>query len=508
MDWKHTVPDSGVYWCSRDMAPGPIGNHHFFIFVYQDEAEARRVTQRWQRWNIGYHRETNDDGQNIFFTTMGVGEDDNGNIVFNFNPESDLWAVNEIVKEANTDALSPDWDLQGSYISHLDSMTNFPSYEALMNAILERIFNFKEQSEIGNVVGYDITDENCAAGLNSILACLGFPADYRETMGEFWGVDWGEEDIIPATYFTMTYVGNSSTLEVHSPGCAYASLITARHRVQFNSIFDALAQGYNGCYYCMREFDTDSAVYPVHFYRLHLISLICNETEDITGGDSAYLRVNGQRVWGPISMNNGFVENLSNVPPVEFADVARVELFDKDTGASINLYIGSLSLDSDDLLGSYNIPGGLAGEGIRAVNFTADGANYTLLYQVVEYDVNTGEELPLANYRLLFDSLTCYTTEDWTGPDETYLRANNLIVWGPHSMNDGQTEVLTALMPIQFQGSVRLDLYDQDGTNPADDDDHLGYVLVTSSCSGLGQQTHVFNGDESNYLLRYHVEQQ
>lgn len=498
---------AGVYWSSRDMGPGPLGNHHFFTFVYTDEEQARRVTGRWKGWNVRYHQEVNDSGLVIFFTTVGVDQDSNKNIVYKFNPESDLWSINEIAKEGNTDPGSVDWDLQAHRISHQASTTHFASYEALMDAILEKIFNFKEQREIGNTVPYTLRDENCAAGVNSVLASLGYPEPYRTAVGEFSGIDWGEEDIIPASLYRMNYVGNKKSLELHSSGCEYVARMHSENKENFTSIVGAMNNGYNGCAYCLKEFDTDTLQHPQKIFKLHLIGLACKETEDFTGADSAYLRVNGIRVWGPVRMNNGDAKTLTDVPPIEFSGNAKVALFDKDSGASIDYYVGNQPLDEDDELGVATISSALAGAGEKSYVFNKDGANYTLICKVVEYDVNTGTPVPATSYELFLESLTCFETEDFTGADETYLLANNMLKWGPKSMNDGDTKDLSEIGAIEFHGSVRLDLYDQDGSIPSDDDDHLGHVLITPSANGLGTQGQRFKGDGAHYLLKYHVGQ-
>ncbi|MCW8796261.1 MAG: hypothetical protein OQK67_04280 [Chlorobium sp.] len=497
---------AGVYWASRDIDPAFLGNHHFFIFMYKDEEQAKRVTGRWDGWHVRYRREVNDAGLAVYFTTVGVGTDSSDNIKYKFNPESDIWAINEIAKESNTDALSPDKDLQAVRLSPDVSSHNIPSYEDLMNALLGRIFNFNKNREMGNTITYHLFTQNCSAGVNTVLSTLGFPDAYREQMGEFSGIDMAEESIVAAELYSMAYVGNKHSLELHATGCEYVSRMLSSNKVNFTSIFDALDRGYNGCAYCMKQFDTDRREEPQKLFKLHLIGLVCNETEDWSGADSAYLRVNGIRVWGPVRMNNGDAKVLTDVPPIEFTDVAGISLFDKDSGASF--VSDDVPLDGDDSLGKVSIPASLAGQGEKSCVFKKDGAHYLLIYKVVEYDVNTGEAVPGTTYQLFLESLKCHETEDFIGADETYMRANNVIVWGPKSMNDGNTRDLTGLDPLGFQGSVRLDLYDKDGDMPSDDDDHLGHFLVTPAVNGQGTQSYTFDGDGSRYVLKYHVGEQ
>ena len=79
---------------------------------------------------------------------------------------------------------------------------------------------------------YSLVDENCAALVNTILERLGFSKDKREEIGEFTGIDWGEEDLLPSKYFARSlgqYVpdgsfrGSSCNITVHvSANCKKA----------------------------------------------------------------------------------------------------------------------------------------------------------------------------------------------------------------------------------------------------------------------------------------------
>ena len=48
---------------------------------------------------------------------------------------------------------------------------------------------------------YSLIDENCAAWVNTMLKKAGISDEIREDLGEFWGIDWGEEDLIPDQFF-------------------------------------------------------------------------------------------------------------------------------------------------------------------------------------------------------------------------------------------------------------------------------------------------------------------
>lgn len=367
---------SGVYWCARDMDPSPVGNHHFITFIYESEEEAKKITSYWRKWNLEYFCEKNDCELPIFFTTMGVSKNSGGNIKINFNPSSDLQAIHEIAKDSNTSWSSADYDLEAHRMPLNKANPEYDTNGDLMQKVLENIYKFKKLAERGIEIEYVLKDENCACTVNTIFKHCGFPQNVREEQGEFSGVDWGEEDEIPSSFFDFNYIGNSSTKELHIPQCSWVDNINKDHLEEFFTVSEAISQGYNGCAYCLSEMDTDipdSA--PEKKYALHLLTLVCHETEDVTGADSAYLKINGAIVWGPEQINNNQSRNLANAQAVRFANTIKVELYDQDLG---------LVFDEDDYLGSATISAQDAGKGTKEANIKGDGASYTISYRVEE----------------------------------------------------------------------------------------------------------------------------
>ncbi len=53
------------------------------------------------------------------------------------------------------------------------------------------------------------------------------------------------------------FMANRHSLEVHIPGCLWASKISAKHRTAYKTVERAIKHGYNGCYYCLKEYNTD-----------------------------------------------------------------------------------------------------------------------------------------------------------------------------------------------------------------------------------------------------------
>lgn len=105
---------------------------------------------------------------------------------------------------------------------------------------------------------------------------------------------------------------------------------------------------------------------------LRLISLYCEETEDNAGADEAYLLVNGQQVGGVNSINNRESRDLTYIGLIPFSTTAEIRLFDEDTGV----------FDDDDALGTLTADSNQVGQGEQRGNFTGDGANYTLTWEV------------------------------------------------------------------------------------------------------------------------------
>jgi len=83
----------------------------------------------------------------------------------------------------------------------------------------------------------------------------------------------------------------------------------------------------------------------------------CNEQEDNTGADDAYLVVDGSTIWGPVQMTTGDSKDIQNVAVPQ--------------GKVLTLMEGDWP-DDDDNLGAKTVNG--AGD----YTFSDDGANYTV----------------------------------------------------------------------------------------------------------------------------------
>jgi len=106
--------------------------------------------------------------------------------------------------------------------------------------------------------------------------------------------------------------------------------------------------------------------------------------------------------------------------------------------------------------------------------------------------------------RLKLIDLKCNRTEDLVGADEPYFGVNGSFVWGPGSLNNGQSQNLLSVAPLFFFGTANVQLFDQDNP-PSDPDDPLGVISVSSALNGAGPQDGFFTGDGANYALTYEV---
>lgn len=111
---------------------------------------------------------------------------------------------------------------------------------------------------------------------------------------------------------------------------------------------------------------------------LKLKHLYCQETEDWTGADEPYLRVNGSKKWSSNSLNTGegidLFDNRGNPLEVSFNGQAVISLYDSD---------GNHWYDRDDFLGSWTVTNQEIGRGDLIASFNLDGASYQLFYEVI-----------------------------------------------------------------------------------------------------------------------------
>jgi len=168
-----------VYWCARDLGSSPLGNHHFLLFVPDNSGD--------------FSGQTHDLGNGVQgFTIGGFENTSNGKLETRPNDDNDIQSVREVNDpDTYTNWYTPDLDLEMHEVSLPDGMSD----TEFINQIQGIINSYDDNAD------YDLDDCNCATWVNTILQRAGISDEVRETLGEFWGIDWGEEDLIPSQHF-------------------------------------------------------------------------------------------------------------------------------------------------------------------------------------------------------------------------------------------------------------------------------------------------------------------
>jgi astacin len=77
------------------------------------------------------------------------------------------------------------------------------------------------------------------------------------TIGQRAGLSDGDVAAVVYMYgYQPYYIGNARSHELHLPGCMWGRRIAAHNTRRFWTVEEARHSGYNGCYYCLRDWDT------------------------------------------------------------------------------------------------------------------------------------------------------------------------------------------------------------------------------------------------------------
>ena len=98
--------------------------------------------------------------------------------------------------------------------------------------------------------------DKCQAYLDITIPDKVKDGDYRLSVAQL--VDGKEMGRVTRMLAVGDYpfLANRRTLEVHVPDCEWAAKTSARNKVAYDSIDRALKHGYNGCAYCLPEYNT------------------------------------------------------------------------------------------------------------------------------------------------------------------------------------------------------------------------------------------------------------
>lgn len=176
-----------IYWAARDINGNNIGNHHFILIEFEEDEE------KFSRYNIKYAKDRR-------FLTIAAFADKNENIVVALNDHND---VKSVLEDFDPDTYA-DPDAWFDFSLALNELNMLPPNDMTMREFAELLLrlteNFHRNSQT-NPVKYTLTNENCATYVNSLFKAAGVSEKDRTRLGEFLGIDWGEEDLLPMELF-------------------------------------------------------------------------------------------------------------------------------------------------------------------------------------------------------------------------------------------------------------------------------------------------------------------
>lgn len=170
---------TGVYWAARDLDGVPWGNHQF-ILIYMDVKQSLLKTK--PEFSGGQK-----------FSTLG-GHKVSGNLVLVANQTADVKSVKEVL-DPSTNVGWSDFDMEEKKIAPPTGGDWSFSVE------VERLAYNYDRNVKATPQEYDLTDENCATWVNTLLKIAGVSKARRTKLGEFSGIDWGEEDLLDESLF-------------------------------------------------------------------------------------------------------------------------------------------------------------------------------------------------------------------------------------------------------------------------------------------------------------------
>ena len=170
-----------VYWCARDLAGIPWGNHQFILIEFSSGFDVPPFSIQEEK--------------GISFVTL-AGYNVGDNLEFKDNAPSDVQAVKEVINPRKKGFFS-DFDLEKNKV-RVPSPQKSDQYFVESLAKQALIFKVKTQKR---KIKYSLVDENCSAWVNTMFKVAGVSLVDRQKYGEFSGIDWGEEDLIDESYF-------------------------------------------------------------------------------------------------------------------------------------------------------------------------------------------------------------------------------------------------------------------------------------------------------------------
>ncbi len=183
---SQTVEKASLFWSARDLQDYALGNHHFILIVFHDSGLARRL-------GVTVLQE-----DNLHFLTLGVYENEAmGTLELRRNYWTDVQAVREgHAPERHVHWYARDFDLE----SHRIKIPSGKTEEQMIRRLLG-LADIFERNALSQKPKYTPEDNNCSAWVNKMLQLAGISEAERLELGEFDGIDWGEEDLLEDKLF-------------------------------------------------------------------------------------------------------------------------------------------------------------------------------------------------------------------------------------------------------------------------------------------------------------------
>jgi hypothetical protein len=168
-----------VFWAARDLDGWNLGGNHSFILIYLNQNESLLRTK------------AESEGGTKF--AILAGHQVSGNLVFVANQTADVQCVREVLNPS----LAGYWDFDME-----EKRITPPSGSGWSFAIkLEELAWKYAINTSSKAQEYGLLNFNCATWVNTMLTVAGVSQYERMKLGEFSGIDWGEEDLLDKSLF-------------------------------------------------------------------------------------------------------------------------------------------------------------------------------------------------------------------------------------------------------------------------------------------------------------------
>ena len=164
-----TPKDVGIYWCTRPLDGWILpANHHFILVKWDENFISRDILPK--------------DNENAWCTLAAFQE--NKRLHFKLNETKDFTHV-QSDSFLQVQKVLPDIDIN-----------------IFIKTILDLAFKYKANTkQERDAPKFDICNINCATWVYTLLTVAGITKNKLQELGEFWGIDWGEENQINESYF-------------------------------------------------------------------------------------------------------------------------------------------------------------------------------------------------------------------------------------------------------------------------------------------------------------------